>query len=73
MCKCRLLDTCPFFAEKLEDVDGIYVIYVNKYCLGKFSDCARFVVAEKYGREHVPFNLYPSQQQRAKVLVQNQL
>ena len=41
-------------------------MYMEKYCLGDNSDCARYMVFKELGKPAVPANLYPNMHERAK-------
>ena len=60
MAECILLKGCLFFNDKMPDNFGLGAIYKKRYCLADSSQCARYRVAEKVGREKVPQNLYPN-------------
>jgi len=49
---------------------GTGLLYKKKYCEGDSSNCARFVVAKKLGRERVPVNLYPNMFERAREIIE---
>lgn len=57
---CIKLKTCLFFNDKLPMEHGLGGIYKKKYCLGDNTRCARYIVVEKLGPDHVPDNLFPS-------------
>jgi hypothetical protein len=38
---------------------GLGAIYKKKYCLGSNTKCARWLVLQNLGPEHVPNTLYP--------------
>ncbi|MBN2515240.1 MAG: hypothetical protein JXC33_04315 [Deltaproteobacteria bacterium] len=44
-------------------------IYKKKYCQGDNSTCARYVLAQKLGREKVPVNLYPNMNEKAREII----
>jgi len=39
---------------------GIGALYKKNYCQGDGSECARYMVTKKLGREKVPIYLYPN-------------
>jgi len=43
----------------------------KRYCLGDNSQCARFMVAQRLGRDKVPTDLFPNQYDKAKKLTDN--
>ena len=60
MADCELLKGCLFFNDKMQMDSGMGVLYKKKYCLADNSECARYIVAKKLGREKVPKSLYPN-------------
>ena len=72
MSRCKLANVCPFFTGKLGNLNGLYTIYMRKFCLGDCYNCARYMVAEKVGSERVPANLYPTQKVQARMILAGQ-
>lgn len=66
---CDCLAGCPFFNDRMPIDSGMGKIYKEKYCLGKFMDCARHKVKEALGKEKVPTNLYPNMFQKAEQII----
>jgi hypothetical protein len=69
MAECECLPKCPFFHDKMESMPSVAGMMKKKYCQGDNSTCARFMVFEAKGRDFVPADLYPSQQERAKQII----
>ncbi len=69
MAECELLGGCLFFNNKMPDTSGLGAIYKKKYCLGDNSECARYIVAKKLGRDKVPTDLYPNMKDRANEII----
>jgi hypothetical protein len=67
---CKRLLTCPFFNDQMADMPSMANIIKQRYCRGDSSQCARYMVAEVLGREGVPADLYPSQVDRAKAILE---
>lgn len=65
MTDCACLEKCPFFNDQMADMPAIAELQKSRYCLGDWSSCARHMVFEKLGRESVPSDLFPTQQDRA--------
>jgi len=65
MAECKSLSTCPFFNDQMANMPGKTVMIKKKYCLGNNTQCARFIVAGKLGKENVPSDLYPDDLERA--------
>ncbi len=66
MAECELLSGCLFFNDKMAKLDVTAALMKIRYCKGNNSDCARYMVYEKLGRDHVPNDLYPGQIEKAK-------
>ena len=67
--ECELLDTCPFFNDKMGKMP-ISREYIKKnYCSKNNLFCARFIVYRALGRDKVPTNLYPSEINKAIRLI----
>ena len=70
MNECEYLEGCPFFNDKMKGMTSLSNIYKRQYCTGgEKSDCARYMVREKMGKEHVPVDLYPNQKERAEMII----
>ena len=69
MAVCTLQDICHFFDDEMRYMPGLAELYRSIYCMTDNSDCARYIVAEKLGREKVPQNLYPNMLSKAKEIV----
>ncbi len=61
MADCKMLQTCPFFNDRMQNMPAVADIYKRNYCRGDFLKCARFVVLEALGKEKVPPTLFPNQ------------
>jgi hypothetical protein len=57
---CPKLKKCPFYNDKMPMESGLGAIYKKKYCMGSNANCARYMVLQALGPEHVPNTLYPS-------------
>ncbi len=69
MAQCECLEGCPFFHDKMENMPSMAETYKNKYCLGDFEECARYIVFSKKGKPAVPKNLFPNQKEKALAIV----
>ena len=49
--------------------DNFSQSYMNKYCKGNYSDCARFEIVNNLGFDQLPKNLLPHQTQRAEKIL----
>jgi len=53
----------------MKDMPAAAELLKKRYCLGDNSQCARFMVASRLGKERVPADLFPSQTDRAKEIL----
>jgi len=67
--ECPSLRICPFFNNKMKDMPAAAELLKKRYCLGDNSQCARFMVASKLGKERVPADLFPGQTDRAREIL----
>lgn len=67
--QCELLDTCPFFQEKMEGMPKAELSLRKRFCLKDNTHCARYIVAKGAGRDAIPCDLYPSERKRAKEIL----
>lgn len=66
---CEMLSKCIFFNDKMQNMPVMATVMKKKYCQGDFSKCARYLVCKALGREKVPSDLTPSQEDRAHKLL----
>lgn len=69
MPECPSLAKCPFFNDQMRELSAIKELLKRKYCLHDNSLCARFLVSMSLGREFVPADLIPNQEDRARQLI----
>lgn len=70
MSECELLQSCPFFNDKMKDQPGLTQLFKKRYCQGdEKNNCARYIVRNALGKEKVPVDLYPNQIERANILL----
>ena len=69
MADCSCLPKCPFFNDKMPDMPAAAEQIKKRYCKGDNSECARFMVFSKLGREKVPGDLFPRHVDRAKQIL----
>jgi methyl-accepting chemotaxis protein len=69
MTDCARLAKCPFFNDRMAGMPAMAEMYKRQYCRGVFGDCARFIVADAWGPEKVPSDLFPNQADRARSLL----
>jgi hypothetical protein len=66
---CPYLAPCPFFNDRMAKMPATADVFKASYCRRSYTDCARFRVAEKLGKEKVPADLFPNQTERGAELV----
>ena len=66
---CEYLAGCLFYQEKMPMDKGLGSVYRKNYCETDHSKCARYLVVQAIGREHVPTDLYPNMYQRAEQII----
>ncbi|MEQ8170480.1 MAG: hypothetical protein ABRQ38_16455 [Candidatus Eremiobacterota bacterium] len=69
MGNCECLERCPFFNNKMPDRPATAELMKKKYCQGDNSQCARYIIFKKLGSSKVPIDLYPSQLDKAKIIL----
>lgn len=69
MADCECLAGCPFFNDRMEDMPSMAHIFKNRYCHGDNFSCARYMVFKELGKENVPVDLFPNQQDRAQDII----
>ena len=66
---CICLPKCPFFNDKMANRPATATLLKQKYCQGQYNDCARYMIFSRLGREYVPGDLFPNQQDRAEKIL----
>ena len=69
MDKCDFLDQCTFFEDNYINMPVTAIIYKSQYCDQDFVNCARNLTAAKLGLEQVPYDLFPCQNVRARIII----
>ncbi len=69
MADCECLGGCPFFNDRMKDMEGMTTLFKRRYCLGDKTTCARYMVFSKLGKPSVPADLYPNQAARAAEMI----
>lgn len=60
MIRCNLAKECGFFTLRDEGRE-MREYFTGVYCAGNFSDCARYRAALDLGRERVPDDIFPNE------------
>ena len=58
--ECKYIEKCIFYNDEMKDKPSAASVFKKMYCHGESVQCARNMVAEALGREHVPTALYPN-------------
>jgi hypothetical protein len=69
MADCILLEKCLFFNDKMAGMPAASDLMKKRYCTKDNSTCARFMIVQAMGREHVPQDLFPNNTDRAKTII----
>jgi len=69
MPSCELLKTCIFFNDKMADMPAVADLMKKRYCESDFVACARMKVVKTLGREKVPADLFPNQDDYAREVI----
>jgi hypothetical protein len=69
MAECELSNDCESFYEKLSYMQSTARLMKGAYCKWNHSECARYMVYKMHGKDKVPIDLYPSDLDGAKKLV----
>lgn len=69
MNKCPYIDQCNFFNVKMANMPQIVELMQRKYCKKDFTECARYIMAERFGVDNIPDNMFPHETNRANRFV----
>ena len=69
MRECELLAGCIFFNDHMANMPANAELMKKGFCLGEYTQCARFRVFAALGREKVPQDLFPSDPNRAMKII----
>ncbi|OGV65379.1 MAG: hypothetical protein A2283_03295 [Lentisphaerae bacterium RIFOXYA12_FULL_48_11] len=69
MPECELLKKCAFFNDQLANMPGHAELFKDLYCRRDNKICARYMIAEKLGRESIPKDLFPNHVEMAKEII----
>ncbi|HHU33322.1 MAG TPA: hypothetical protein GXZ50_11775 [Clostridia bacterium] len=72
MANCPSLAGCPFYNDKMTDKPALANLYKRNYCEKNYTDCARWKVASALGKQAVPSDLFPNQNDRVEK-IKNQI
>lgn len=66
---CPCLPKCPFFNDQMAGMPVAAENIKKRLCKGDNSECARFMVFSKLGKEKVPPDLFPRHVDKAQKLI----
>ena len=69
MADCELIEKCIFFNDRMGSMPATAEVYKKIFCRQSNETCARYMVYSKIGRENVPSDLFPNEQQRAETII----
>ena len=69
MGECKKLAECLFYNDRLINMPLVADCMKRSYCRRNFEQCAIFIVNNALGRKSVPADLFPDDQTRAKILL----
>lgn len=69
MSDCPLLHSCPFFNDMMANMPAMSEGMKKKFCRDTFTQCARYMTCTALGRERVPEDMFPNEQERAKEII----
>lgn len=69
MAQCELTATCIFFNDQMAGMPSTAAVYKKMYCENEFGNCGRYMIFKAIGRENVPKDLFPNQEDRAKAII----
>ncbi len=69
MAECELLSSCIFFNDKMENMPATAELMKNHLCRNNKLKCARYIVYEQLGRPKIPSDLYPTDTEKAKLII----
>jgi len=67
--RCNEIETCRFFEATMKEMPTVAEMMTQRYCHGDFNSCARKIVFHALGEGHVPVNLAPNDDQRAREII----
>ncbi|HUX21245.1 MAG TPA: hypothetical protein VMW69_08385 [Spirochaetia bacterium] len=73
MYECPYVDDCTFLSRTIADLPDVAFLMKARHCERGHEACARYILAERLGRERVPDELYPNQMGKAGLILDQQL
>jgi hypothetical protein len=69
MAECEKVPGCVFFHDRMDKLPFAAEQMKRRYCLGSNLECARHIVFDALGSEHVPSDLFPNDVRRAERII----
>ena len=69
MAECEKVPGCVFFHDRMEKLPFAAEQMKQRFCLGSNIECARHMVFDALGSEHVPTDLFPIDVARADRII----
>jgi hypothetical protein len=69
MAECKLLGKCSFIAKEMSEMPLTAKLVRERYCIGNSTACARNIIGDKIGNNHVPDDMSPSELDKAMILL----
>ena len=69
MANCPSLTGCPFYHDRMANKPAMANIYKKNFCEKDYGNCASWKVANALGKEAVPSDLFPNQNERADEII----
>ena len=69
MNKCNLLDSCTFINDFIRDMPKAADTMKSLYCHWHYEKCARFIISDALGDAKIPFDLFPGDKMRARMII----
>ena len=69
MGECEQLAECSFYNDRLDNMPPVSDCMKRSYCKSNFEQCAIYRIKVSMGRKNVPHDLFPNDQTRAKIIL----
>ncbi|MDA3811075.1 MAG: hypothetical protein PF518_12200 [Spirochaetaceae bacterium] len=66
---CELMNSCPFYNEKMDHSSEITAELKEKYCNSNNLNCSIYMVINSLGADKIPSDLLPSEKERVYILL----
>lgn len=69
MKECELTAGCIFFNDKMNNMPSMTTMMKSVYCKSDPDKCARLMIVKALGREKVPADLFPNENDKAGEII----